>query len=185
MQRRLEECYDLIENMTAHHNDWDTSAHKGESTNYTTSSSFEIATLAHQMVKMQKDMLQMFRHNQQVNSMTPSCETYGSPHSYYECQAAGGYTQDTAYSSTDEILRNSMISIEANFNSLATSVSRTKKSLQERPQGALPNNTEPNPRADIKAITIQTGVVLDGPSVPPPHPSSKELEREPKTIPDQ
>nr|GEV81669.1 hypothetical protein [Tanacetum cinerariifolium] len=26
MKRRHEECYDLIENMTAHHNDWDTSA---------------------------------------------------------------------------------------------------------------------------------------------------------------
>nr|GEY81240.1 reverse transcriptase domain-containing protein [Tanacetum cinerariifolium] len=26
MERRPEECYDLIENMTAHHNDWDTSA---------------------------------------------------------------------------------------------------------------------------------------------------------------
>nr|GEV53914.1 hypothetical protein [Tanacetum cinerariifolium] len=26
MKRRLEECYDPIENMTAHHNDWDTSA---------------------------------------------------------------------------------------------------------------------------------------------------------------
>nr|GEY43110.1 reverse transcriptase domain-containing protein [Tanacetum cinerariifolium] len=26
MKRRLEECYDLIENITAHHNDWDTSA---------------------------------------------------------------------------------------------------------------------------------------------------------------
>ncbi|GJV61469.1 hypothetical protein Tco_1467569 [Tanacetum coccineum] len=30
MKRRPEECYDLIENMTAHHNEWDTSAHKGE-----------------------------------------------------------------------------------------------------------------------------------------------------------
>ncbi|GKB10182.1 reverse transcriptase domain-containing protein [Tanacetum coccineum] len=26
MKRRPEECYDLIKNMTAHHNDWDTSA---------------------------------------------------------------------------------------------------------------------------------------------------------------
>nr|GFA79056.1 hypothetical protein [Tanacetum cinerariifolium] len=26
MKRRPEECYDLIENITAHHNDWDTSA---------------------------------------------------------------------------------------------------------------------------------------------------------------
>nr|GEZ41174.1 reverse transcriptase domain-containing protein [Tanacetum cinerariifolium] len=28
MKRRLEECYDLIENMTAHHNDWDNSAQR-------------------------------------------------------------------------------------------------------------------------------------------------------------
>nr|GFB03908.1 reverse transcriptase domain-containing protein [Tanacetum cinerariifolium] len=26
MKRRPRECYDLIENITAHHNDWDTSA---------------------------------------------------------------------------------------------------------------------------------------------------------------
>nr|GEU53743.1 hypothetical protein [Tanacetum cinerariifolium] len=28
MKRRPEECYDLIENITAHHNDWDTSAQR-------------------------------------------------------------------------------------------------------------------------------------------------------------
>nr|GFC97705.1 hypothetical protein [Tanacetum cinerariifolium] len=28
MKRRPEECYDLIENMTTHHNDWDTSAQR-------------------------------------------------------------------------------------------------------------------------------------------------------------
>nr|GEU89497.1 reverse transcriptase domain-containing protein [Tanacetum cinerariifolium] len=31
MKRRPEECYDLIKNMTAHHNDWDTSAQRSES----------------------------------------------------------------------------------------------------------------------------------------------------------
>ncbi|GJZ20550.1 hypothetical protein Tco_0557140 [Tanacetum coccineum] len=45
MKRRLEECYDLIENMTAHHNDWDTSAQRGESSSSITSSSSEIAAL--------------------------------------------------------------------------------------------------------------------------------------------
>nr|GEW92806.1 reverse transcriptase domain-containing protein [Tanacetum cinerariifolium] len=30
MKRRPEECYDIIENMTAHHNDWDTSAQQNE-----------------------------------------------------------------------------------------------------------------------------------------------------------
>ncbi|GKB86506.1 reverse transcriptase domain-containing protein [Tanacetum coccineum] len=93
MKRRPEECYDLIENMTAHHNDWVTSAHRCDSSSSATSSSSEIASLAQQMIKMRKDMLQMYRSNQQVNSVTPSCETCGCPHSYYECQAAGGYTQ--------------------------------------------------------------------------------------------
>ncbi|GKE08891.1 hypothetical protein Tco_1412442 [Tanacetum coccineum] len=32
------ECYDLIKNMTAHHNDWDNLAHRGESSSSTTSS---------------------------------------------------------------------------------------------------------------------------------------------------
>ncbi|GKD25165.1 hypothetical protein Tco_1231379 [Tanacetum coccineum] len=94
MKRRPEECYDLIKNMTAHHNDWDTSAHRGESSSSTTSSSFEIAALAQQMIKMKKGMLQMYRSNQQVNYVTPSYKTCGGPNSYYECQAAGSYTQD-------------------------------------------------------------------------------------------
>nr|GEZ56577.1 hypothetical protein [Tanacetum cinerariifolium] len=162
-EARTEECYDLIENITAHHNDWDTSTHKA---------------LAHQMVEMQKDILQMFRQNQQ-----------------------------TVYPSTDEILRNFIISTEAKFNSLATLMdpqfhpiflllrrwnenqrryrTRIEKSLQERPQGTLPSNTEPNPRADIKAITTRSGIILDGPSVPPPPLSFKEVERESETIPDQ
>nr|GEW79653.1 reverse transcriptase domain-containing protein [Tanacetum cinerariifolium] len=32
MKRRPEECYDLIENMTAHHNDWDTSVQRSSGT---------------------------------------------------------------------------------------------------------------------------------------------------------
>nr|GEX90838.1 reverse transcriptase domain-containing protein [Tanacetum cinerariifolium] len=97
MKRRPEECYDLIKNMTAHHNDWDTLAHRGESSSFTISFSSEIATLTRQMTKMRKDILQIYRSNQQVSSMTPSCETCGGPHSYYECQAAGGYTQDVLH----------------------------------------------------------------------------------------
>nr|GEZ86754.1 hypothetical protein [Tanacetum cinerariifolium] len=36
MKRRPEECYDLIENMTTHHNDWDTSAQQNEQLSRTT-----------------------------------------------------------------------------------------------------------------------------------------------------
>nr|GFB25310.1 reverse transcriptase domain-containing protein [Tanacetum cinerariifolium] len=38
MKRRPEECYNLIENMTTHHNDWDTSAQWSESSSSITSS---------------------------------------------------------------------------------------------------------------------------------------------------
>ncbi|GKF23570.1 reverse transcriptase domain-containing protein [Tanacetum coccineum] len=94
MKMRLEECYDLIENMTAHHNDWDTSTQRGDSSSSITSSSSEIAALTQQMVEMRKDMLQMYRINQQVNYVSSSCETCGGPHAYYECQAVCGCTQD-------------------------------------------------------------------------------------------
>ncbi|GKA55519.1 hypothetical protein Tco_0754591 [Tanacetum coccineum] len=35
-----------------------------------------------------------------VNSIQNGCETCGGPHAYYECQAAGGYTQEDVYATT-------------------------------------------------------------------------------------
>ncbi|GJY81527.1 hypothetical protein Tco_0494278 [Tanacetum coccineum] len=54
-------------------------------------------------------------------------------------------------------------------------------------EGALPSNTIPNPREEIKAITTRSGNILVGPSVPLPplSSSSKEVERDPKMITDQ
>nr|GEY51044.1 reverse transcriptase domain-containing protein [Tanacetum cinerariifolium] len=49
MKRRPEECYDLIENMTAHHNDWDTIVQRGESCSSLTSSNAKIAALKTEM----------------------------------------------------------------------------------------------------------------------------------------
>ncbi|GKB96259.1 hypothetical protein Tco_0982396, partial [Tanacetum coccineum] len=100
MKRRLEECYDLYKNMAAHHNDWDTSAQRGESSRSITSSSPEIAALTQQIAKMNKNFLRMSQSNQQVNVVNPSCETCGGPHHYSECQAAGGFTQGDVYAAT-------------------------------------------------------------------------------------
>ncbi|GKF52139.1 hypothetical protein Tco_0148606, partial [Tanacetum coccineum] len=50
MKRRPEECYGLTENMTSHHNYWDTLAQRGESSSSTTSSS-EITALTQQMTE--------------------------------------------------------------------------------------------------------------------------------------
>ncbi|GJV94630.1 reverse transcriptase domain-containing protein [Tanacetum coccineum] len=166
MKRRPEECYDLIDNMTTHHNDWDTSAQRGESSRSITYSSLKIAALTQQIAEMTKKFLRMCQSNQQVNSINPSCETCGGPHQYFECQAASVFTQGDVYAAT------------GNYNMGA---------FNEIPQGVLPSNTIPNPREDIKVITTRSSITLAGPSVPPPPPSSssKEVEREPKPTMDQ
>nr|GEW69451.1 hypothetical protein [Tanacetum cinerariifolium] len=94
MKRCPEECYDLIKNMTAHHNDWDTSAKRSKSSSSVTSSSYlEIAALKAEMAEINKNLMRVLQVNQQVKAITPSCETCGGPHSYNDCPAIVGQTQ--------------------------------------------------------------------------------------------
>nr|GEW36214.1 reverse transcriptase domain-containing protein [Tanacetum cinerariifolium] len=73
MKRRPEECYDLIENMTAHHNDWDTSAQRSESSSSITSSyDLKIVALKAEMAEINKNMMKVLQINQQVKAVTPS-----------------------------------------------------------------------------------------------------------------
>nr|GEX60421.1 hypothetical protein [Tanacetum cinerariifolium] len=95
MKRHLEECYDLIENMTAHHNDWDTLAQRSESSSSITSSSNpKIIALKAKMAKINKNLMRVLQVNQQVKAVTPNYETYGGPHSYNDCPAIVGQTQN-------------------------------------------------------------------------------------------
>nr|GEU86231.1 reverse transcriptase domain-containing protein [Tanacetum cinerariifolium] len=95
MKRRPEECYDLIKNMTAHHNDWDTSAQRSESSSSITSSSDpEIIALKTEMAKINKNLMKVLQINHQVKAVTPSCETCGGPHSYNDCPTTVGQTQN-------------------------------------------------------------------------------------------
>nr|GEV50887.1 hypothetical protein [Tanacetum cinerariifolium] len=95
MKRRPEECYDLIENMTAHHNDWDTSAQRSESSNSITSSSDqEIIALKAKMAKINKNLMKVLQINQQVKAVTHNCETCCGPHSYNDCPATVCQTQN-------------------------------------------------------------------------------------------
>nr|GEW01070.1 reverse transcriptase domain-containing protein [Tanacetum cinerariifolium] len=95
MKRCPEECYDLIENMTAHHNDWDTSAQRSESSSSITSfSDSKIVALKAKMAKINKNLIKVLQINQQVKAVTPSCETYGGPHSYNDCPATVDQTQN-------------------------------------------------------------------------------------------
>nr|GFA50353.1 hypothetical protein [Tanacetum cinerariifolium] len=72
MKRRPEECYDLIENMTARHNDWDTSAQR----------------------KINKNLMRVLQVNQQVKAITPDYETCGGPHFFNDYPATVGQTQN-------------------------------------------------------------------------------------------
>nr|GEY60983.1 hypothetical protein [Tanacetum cinerariifolium] len=95
MKRRPEKCYDLIENMNAHHNDWDTSVQKSESSSSITSSfDPEIVALKAKMVEINKNLIKVLQINQQIKAVTHRCETYGGPHSYNDCPATVGQSQN-------------------------------------------------------------------------------------------
>ncbi|GJY98417.1 reverse transcriptase domain-containing protein [Tanacetum coccineum] len=49
---------------------------------------------------MNKNFLDMMRQIQSVKSVSPKCETCGGPHSFTECPAVDGYTQEAAYATT-------------------------------------------------------------------------------------
>nr|GEW49657.1 reverse transcriptase domain-containing protein [Tanacetum cinerariifolium] len=95
MKRRPEEFYDLIKNMRAHHNDWDTLAQQSESSSSITSSSdLKIIALKAEMAKINKNLMRVLQINHQVKAVTPNCETCGGPHSYNDCPATVGQTQN-------------------------------------------------------------------------------------------
>nr|GEY69728.1 reverse transcriptase domain-containing protein [Tanacetum cinerariifolium] len=94
MKRHPEKCYDLIENMTAHHNDWDTSAQQSESSSSITSSSdTKIVGLKAKLADINKNLMKVLQINQQFKAVTPSCETCDGPHSYNDCPVTVGQNQ--------------------------------------------------------------------------------------------
>nr|GEV01912.1 reverse transcriptase domain-containing protein [Tanacetum cinerariifolium] len=101
MQKTPKECYELIENMIAHHNHWDTSVIRDEtSRNISSTSTTESLEVVRQLEMMNKNFLEMMRQIQTVKAIDTKCETCGGPHSFTECPAVGGYTQETAYATT-------------------------------------------------------------------------------------
>nr|GEY14071.1 reverse transcriptase domain-containing protein [Tanacetum cinerariifolium] len=95
MKRHPEECYDLIENMAAHHNNWDTSGQRSESSSSITSSfDTKIVAMKAEMAEINKNLIRVLQVNQQVKAVTPSCETCGGPHSFSDCPTTIGNTQN-------------------------------------------------------------------------------------------
>ncbi|GJU02408.1 hypothetical protein Tco_1112746 [Tanacetum coccineum] len=74
MQKTPEECYELIENMTAHHNYWDTSTTQDE-TSRTISSTTESPEVVRQLEMMNKIFLDMMRQIQIAQICDPNART--------------------------------------------------------------------------------------------------------------
>nr|GEU70830.1 reverse transcriptase domain-containing protein [Tanacetum cinerariifolium] len=64
------------------------------SSSITSSFDTEIATLKAKMAKINKNLMRLLQVNQQVKACTPNCETCGGPHSYSDCPATVGQTQN-------------------------------------------------------------------------------------------
>ncbi|GKC43232.1 hypothetical protein Tco_1060954 [Tanacetum coccineum] len=66
-------------------------------------------------------------------------------------------------------------------------MSQMQKVPHERPQCALPSNTEPYPREQVNSITTRSGLTTVEPFIPPPVPPTPrvEVEKEPETLMDK
>nr|GEZ44567.1 reverse transcriptase domain-containing protein [Tanacetum cinerariifolium] len=89
------------------------------------------------MAEINKNLMKVLQINHQVKAVTPSYETYGGPHSYNDCPAIVGQTQN-------------VYAVEAYQGG-----SRT-----------LPSNTVTNSKEDLKGITTQNGNAYQGPTIP-------------------
>nr|GFA54928.1 reverse transcriptase domain-containing protein [Tanacetum cinerariifolium] len=136
--------------MTTHHNDWDTSTQRGESSRSITSSSPEIAALTQKIAEMNKYFLRMTQSNQQVNFVNPCCETYGGLHHYSECQAVSGFTQDDVYAAMGNYNaggKNKVITI-------GNGITLAGPSVPPIPFSSSPKEVERDPRMTTNQVHI-------------------------------
>nr|GFC31599.1 hypothetical protein [Tanacetum cinerariifolium] len=70
-------------------------AQQSESSSSITSfSNQKIVALKAEMAEINKNLMKVLQINQQVKAVTPSCGTYGGRHSYNDCPATVGQTQN-------------------------------------------------------------------------------------------
>nr|GEZ68618.1 reverse transcriptase domain-containing protein [Tanacetum cinerariifolium] len=92
-----------------------------------------------------------------VKAVEEMCVTCGGAHPYYQCLAAGG--------NTFLELRDN---IQGYISAAAVSYNQGNSVYRPSGSGSLPSNTIDNAKGELKSITTRSGIVLDGPSVPPP-----------------
>nr|GEZ82519.1 hypothetical protein [Tanacetum cinerariifolium] len=152
MKRHPEECYDLIENMTAHHNNWDTSAQRSKSSSSITSSfDTKIVALKAKMAETNKNLMRVLQIPQ------PQVVTTNEFTNFMKAN--------------DAILKN----MQTNMTSLTNSNLELKNmfgqfmkmnTASSSGSGTLPGNTITNLKEDLKGITTRSETAYPGPTIP-------------------
>nr|GEZ56538.1 reverse transcriptase domain-containing protein [Tanacetum cinerariifolium] len=107
------------------------------------------------MAEINKNLMKVLQINQQVKAVAHNCETCGGPHSYNDCLATVGQTQ----------------------NVCAAGAYQGGNSYQPQGSKTLPSNIVTNPKEDLKGITTRSGTAYQGPTILTTS-SSKVIERE-------
>nr|GEZ72662.1 reverse transcriptase domain-containing protein [Tanacetum cinerariifolium] len=140
MKRRPEECYDLIKNMTAHHNDWDTSANG-----------------VNQQVKVVTPSCKTcggpYSYNDCPATVTQNVYT------------AGAYQGGNSYQPQGEQPREKPV-LPRSFHGPNPPPTYQAPAYQAPGSETLSGNTITNPNEDLKGITTRSGTAYQGPTIP-------------------
>nr|GEU46908.1 hypothetical protein [Tanacetum cinerariifolium] len=186
LERRTQDVLTIIENKSKVRNSQNKSVvSQVKSSDANSNSSSKIAKLTHAVNQQTSavttamtTILKQFQATPPpafVKAVEENCVTCGGAHPYYQCLAVGGNT----FSKLRDNIQGYGAAAAINYNK-GNSVYRPLGS------GSLPNNTVANPKGELKAITTQSGIVLNGPSVliPPLFINPKKDERVEETLTD-
>ncbi|GJV29485.1 reverse transcriptase domain-containing protein [Tanacetum coccineum] len=193
MKRQPEECYDLIENMIAHHNDWDTSSQSYRSDNYLGPPGFNVNQNQNYQNRNQgnnQGRNQFFQGASQVQTPNPNYQALAYQAPIHQPQVVTTSDFSNYMKANDAVMKNMQTQMTSLTNSkieLKNMFSQFMKmnTASTLGSGLLSSNTVANPRGDLKAITTRSGISYDGPPIPPPSSSlPKVVEREPEVTKD-
>nr|GEW45268.1 reverse transcriptase domain-containing protein [Tanacetum cinerariifolium] len=123
-----------------------------------------------EMAKINKNLMRVLQVNQQVKAVTPNCETCGGPHSFNDCPATVGNTQNVYDAGSYQGIKETII-LKGTTREEANSYRELTKFMKMNTasslgSGTLSGNTITNPKEDLKGITTRSGTAYQGPTIP-------------------
>nr|GEW59074.1 reverse transcriptase domain-containing protein [Tanacetum cinerariifolium] len=173
----------------------DTSVQRSESSSSITSSfDSEIVALKAKTTEINKNLIKVLQINQQVKAGAHNCKTCGGPHSYNDCPATVGQTQNIyaagayqggnsyqpqgdshgqypppAYQASgyQALIHQALIPQLQVVTTIGfTNYMKANDAILKNMQTNMTSNTITNPMEDLKGITTQSGTAYQAPMIP-------------------